>query len=475
MEKSKRAGQFTLAPGEEIYGELTFVGKDTSLYLRDKDEFNTHAAPNQYINGVLHDLTKISLIKCVTPLVPGYAIRGDEKYYFTSIFPHFVVSGDSHIAPDEKVITKVHFTVDDATTLFYDFDAFGVLLDARPFIKEIVAANATVARREIHIGDEPRILYFTGKREIFSADTLIGRVSASHNPVPTTFGGPSGVGLENTIFVTIAFKEPVVFEESILHTSTLLRYFATLIGRPQNIVGLNLEVESSQQNKTESLGVYWSMSPRRESRNEMKGKPAPSDVLLDPVRKAEEFSRVLTKWLDREQTWRDARWRFSNSFANQNNYTIDRLIGAANMFDILPKSALGSDAPQSTKLARKMGRKGKNKLMRKIRYRVEKIINEVGGQFSELPIVTDEAVNCRDYYVHGGKPRFDYSVNFDTVTFFTDALEFVFAASDLIEAGWDVKTWSKTDTVMSHPFARFRIGYRHRLRELKALLPRADS
>ena len=57
------------------------------------------------------------------------------------------------------------------------------------------------------------------------------------------------------------------------------------------------------------------------------------------------------------------------------------------------------------------------------------------------------------------------------MVFFTDTLEFVFATSDLIEAGWDVKAWSKTDMTMSHPFGRYLVTYAERLQMLKALLP----
>jgi hypothetical protein len=114
IRKSKNAGQFTLAPGKKIYWELTFAGPETLLYLYDRQEFETHAAPHQYITGVLHDLTKVSLINCLTTLVPGHGGRPGEKYYFADVFPHFVIYGDRFLAPDEKAITKLHFVVDDA-------------------------------------------------------------------------------------------------------------------------------------------------------------------------------------------------------------------------------------------------------------------------------------------------------------------------------------------------------------------------
>ena len=487
----KRAGTFAVAPGRDVYGELTLAGAKTSLYLRDKNEFSSQVIPQRYILGVLHDLTKVSLIDCVTISGPGHAARGDEEYYFADVFPHFVVSGDSHFAPGEKTVAKIHLALDDASTLFYDFDAFSFVINARPFIEEIAHANAL--GREILTGPDPQILYFTGKTEIFAVNTVIGRVSASHSPHLTTLGGPEGVGLRNTIFVTIQFPEPILFAQSILHASTLLRYFGMLAGRPQNLLGFDLEVESGQQSLA-PLQVYWSMPPSRDPSNEAK-EPHPSDVMVDAIRQPQEFSRVLANWLEREETWRDARLRFASSFDEQNRYTIDRLIGSANMFDILPPAAVPADVVLSDELgaardaARKafldlpksperdsvlgaLGRLGKSALKHKIRHRAQKLVVAVGERFPELVRVTDEAVNCRNYYVHGSERRIDYNGNFDAVTFFIDTLEFVFAASDLIEAGWDVKAWSNVATTMSHPFARFRLTYAKRLQELNALLPK---
>ena len=51
--------------------------------------------------------------------------------------------------------------------------------------------------------------------------------------------------------------------------------------------------------------------------------------------------------------------------------------------------------------------------------------------------------------------------------FFTDTLEFIFAASDLIEAGWDIEKWISRGTTMSHPFGRYRVNYEANLNHLK--------
>jgi len=234
------------------------------------------------------------------------------------------------------------------------------------------------------------------------------------------------------------------------------------------------------------------MPPKREPSREGE-KPHPADVLVDAVRQPEEFSRILEDWLNRHDGWCNARLRFFNSFAGQNHFDIDRLIGSANMFDILPNSAAPADVelPDELAAARKAGRNiflplptsperdsvlgalgriGKASLKQKVRHRVQRIVAALPKRFAELQTVTDEAVNCRNYFVHGAVQRFDYGTHFNLVSFFTETLEFVFAASDLIESGWDIAAWANIPTSMSHPFARFRIGYAEHLRELKSVL-----
>ena len=281
----------------------------------------------------------------------------------------------------------------------------------------------------------------------------------------------------------------MAFEDAITRVITLVRYFGLLVGRPQNLLGLWL----SLANDGNALRVYWSMPPKRGPWSNG-DKPQPAEVLVEPVRQSEAFNTVLRSWLERNEAWQDARLRFFNSFAEQRRYDIDRLIGAANMFDILPSSAVPRDvelteqlkkaqmagrelflplppSPERDSVLGELGRMGKSKLKQKIRYRAERIINACGNHFPDLLSVVDEAVNCRNHYVHGAEARIDYSQNFDIVTFFIDTLDFVFAASDLIECGWDIKAWSQTYTSMSHPFDRYRINYRSGLQMFRALVP----
>jgi hypothetical protein len=281
------------------------------------------------------------------------------------------------------------------------------------------------------------------------------------------------------------------FRETIYRVHRLIEYLGLLVGRPQNLVRLHIE---SKTVPPQILDVHCSLPPKRSLSSERE-KPSSFDVLLDGARSPQEFSSILRRWLDRGREWHDARWRFFNSFAQQRHYDIDRLIASANMFDILPDSAVPPDVllttaeeaaqsesrrlfralpatPQRDSVLGALGRMGKSSLKHKVRHRAQRLIDSSGQAFPQLLMVTEEAVNCRNYYVHGSTPRFDYDKNFDLVIFLTDTLEFVFAVSDLIDAGWDLQSWIARPTSMTHPFGGYRIAYNQALKSLSsALLP----
>jgi hypothetical protein len=163
------------------------------------------------------------------------------------------------------------------------------------------------------------------------------------------------------------------------------------------------------------------------------------------------------------------------------------------MFDILPASAVPYDvqltpevaeakaasralfkalqiSPERDSILNALGRLGKASLKHKVSARAKLILDFIPTRFPDLVLVLNEAVDCRNYFVHGSKAKMDYIANFDQVSFFTEALEFTFAASDLIECGWDIVEWSKKSSTVSHPFDRFRLDYKPRLDDLKRAL-----
>ncbi len=501
LEKSKHIGTFTIEPDRQVNGELTLDGLRSSLYVWGHDFFDSTDKPNRFVKGILHDRTKVSLINCVTTLGLGSRSGGDvspeEVTHFANFFPHYVVFGDQYLSPIEKTITRVDFIINDTTTLFYDYDAFGHVLDAGPLIEQVVQYHIEQIKqyysdfdRAIEIGPHPQIAYFTGKEEIFSANTVLGKVSASHAP-SHSLGGPAGVEIKNNIFVSLQFTDPALFEDAIDGTLRVLKFLGLLVGRPQNFTEFTISKEIDQQ-RPAILQVYGSGFPKYE-RFKNERNPHPSDVLIDAVQNPKEFSHVLTSWLERDEDWRGARGRLFANFAKEGAHDVDRLIGAANAFDILPDNATPAEfelmediksardscknifkkLPESSErnsLLSALGRVGKSTLKQKIRHRAQLLVDAVGDKFLDIYIVTDEAVNCRNYYVHGSQSHIDYDREFGMSVFLTETLEFVFVASDLIEAGWDARGWCARGGTLSHPFGRYLEGYERNLVKLKSLL-----
>ncbi|WP_190678682.1 HEPN domain-containing protein [Leptolyngbya sp. FACHB-671] len=483
----KKAGSFTLTNGIELQGELCLQGAATTLDLYSSSSFDRHAGAD--IFGMFYDRSKVSLINCVT-MSGGSATRGGEAYHFSSIFPHFVIFGDQRISSSCRIIRELSFTVDDAATLFYDFDAFGSVFDAKPHVEHIVEAEAKKLGRDIEIGKYPHLFYFTGKYEIFGVDTVLGKISATHSP-SYTLPDSEGIHVDNTIRINIAFYFEKTVDEAIGSVLDILRFLEVIAGRPQNISDLRFFPVSAQDHP-KPLDVYWCMPPQRERDNESR-KPNSFDLLLQVASNSDEFSNVLKRWMERHDEWRNARARFSTAFAYQDSYNVDRIVGAANMFDILPSCAypepvtLSSDLAEAQNNARKafrtlppsperdsvlgaLGRIGKATLKRKVRSRAKLITDVVGDRFPDLELVVDQAIDCRNYYVHGSDAKIDYSMHSAQVQFFTDTLEFVFAASDLVESGWDITTWITQGSTLSHPFARYCFNYSPMLSTLKKLL-----
>lgn len=482
----RKSGTFTLASGVEVPGELSLKGGATTLDLYSSAFF--HALDCRDIQGTLYDRSKVSLIGCISS-GPGSGSRNGEEYHFSNVFPHFVLFGEEHITSTDRKIAEVSFAVDDAPTIFYDFDAFGKVIDARPHMERIIEAKEN--ERTIEIGEHPHIFYFTGKHDIFVVDTVLGKVSATHG-ISYTFPGPEGIHVQNTIRLNVVFDGGQTVEEAISAVIDTLRFLEVIAGRPQNIVELAFGLATAPDDHPKVMEAYWCLPPRREVDVESR-KPHPADLPLQAGRHPDEFATVLARWLERHEEWRNARARYATASAYQNRYEIDRLVGAANMFDIMPTSACPAvvslspelekargdartmfkalpPSPERDSVLNALGRIGKPALKRKIRSRVKLITDLVGDRFPELELATDQAVDCRNFYVHGTTGKFNYGAHVDQLTFFTDTLEFVFAASDLVESGWDIASWMKEGTTMSHPFGRYRVNYEAQLAELKKLL-----
>ena len=489
MNKSDHfTGKFRLTNGRELFGVLQVCGEASTLILFDDfHSFIPVPEAYSYVVGELHDGRLVTLIQCILLSSNIQNIRSDKQKSSVQLFPHYVMIGPSHISDSTPCISEISFGMRDASALFYDFDAFSTVINTQPFVPLIKKDVAHI--RQIEVGKHPIISYFTGKLDIAVVDTALGEVIAHHSPSFSS-GGLQGVRIDNKVMVTLKPSTSITFQEAIKRLNTLMRFFELVLGREQPLIVLNIQL-GNQSKSFSKIEVFRSLASNVEELEQYRDL-GPRDALLSLVDSVNQYSTVLVNYLASDNERHDSRQRLQSALNKDRDYTIDRIISAANIFDIFPDSAypeneeLPEELDNAKKQARKLfrslpdsierssilsaiGRIGKLSLKHKIRHRVTS--TKLDKRFPQLVKVLEEAVNCRNHYVHGSPGRIDYAENFDLVCFFTNALEFSFAVSDLIDIGWDIACLNGGG---SHPFYKFTTGYYKNLKYFHELMSQSD-
>src|SRR5262245_60280387 len=94
-------GKFIIEPARELDGELRVAVRSSSLYVTDAECFDPVALSDRHIFGTLHDLTRVTLLQCISAGV-GSVHGREEGYFHANIFPHYVLEGRRHLSPREK-------------------------------------------------------------------------------------------------------------------------------------------------------------------------------------------------------------------------------------------------------------------------------------------------------------------------------------------------------------------------------------
>jgi hypothetical protein len=475
-------GTYAFSGGRNVPGELNLDGANTLLKLHSDEPI---PPIDSHLDGIAYTGECLTLVECRSPGV-GESVRMDGPIrYHADVFPHFVTIGPTHLDPNAACITSIRFSTTDLATVFYDFDAFGSCIDSKGIIDALVADRRKT--RKVDVGDSPIIQYFTGKTCIAEVETSLGKVFVRHCPRFSS-AGSKGAYIKNRIVVSIEPDHPTHFADIVDRMYTLNCFLSMAAGRAQGIKDIHISIGEMTQDIPLSLEVHMSFRPRAKDKNG-RHKPHPGDVPLDPIRFPTEFNAVLTDWVHRHDTWEFARSRYLAGLRNADMYAPDRLVAAANMFDILPTDAVPSSIELSPDLAATrdrcitmfrehpvsidrnsglsaLGRLGRPSLPKKVAHRVSIVEARFGKTFPDLLMVAYTAVKCRNYLVHGSDDL-DYQKVEPFVPFLTDALEFIFAASDFIDAGWDATRWNQNGHSWGHTFARFRWDYAGLLNALK--------
>jgi hypothetical protein len=481
---SRFLGNFTFRDGESVVGELQLKGSDTLLKLHSDQPLNVTDV--FCINGVAYSGEALTLIDCNSPGMGHISSRPKGTQYHAKVFPHYVTVGQFHLNQDQPSINTIEFTTTDIATLFYDFDAFGSVIEASSIID--AALQEPRKNRPITTGPLPLVQYFTGKDCIAEVHTDIGTISVHHRP-SSSIGDPTGVFIKNHIVVSIRPNQPVHFDDAIERMYATANFLSVAGGRAQGVEHVRIITTDIVDDIPQSLSVHPSYRWKAFDKTELH-EPQPGDVPLDPILRPAEFSMVLSDWVSRHDSWRIARSRYLGCLRKANSYDPDRLVAAANMFDILPGDAVPLNTELTEELAatrdtcvemfRKhsvgiernaalsaLGRLGHPSLPKKVKHRVAVVESKLGDKFVDLQFVASVAIKCRNFFVHGNSGDIHYDSVEPLIPFLTDALEFIFATSDFIDAGWDARHWNSKAHSWGHSFSRFRSEYGVGLAELR--------
>jgi hypothetical protein len=462
---------------QEFFGNLKIQDENTLLTLKSKVEIPPTSELN-FVMGTGFDHKIISCLECIDAgFQTNFHNSGTE--FSASIFPHYVVIGDASLNTEEITITGIHFTTNDLPTIFNDQSAFGHIFSTKEDLTSVLTQHHEKLEKNFKLGYElslpkiaenPNIFYFTGNSKFYECTTDIGLLTVNHSP-SISVDGKTGVICENNITASLNFDEPVNFKTAIDRMSTLSRFFSIVAGQSQKSFGIKIEKTGLPANSY--LDIYCSYNTLTSAI------PLPNshDTPLNPIRRPEEFSHVLKNWIKREPEWRVGRTQYLNGLSKGRSYDTDRLVSAANAFDILPSSATVPDSlvtadhedarnecikilktlPPTEDRAAAIGvlkRWGRANLRSKVLHRAKIVKLHIPSIPDEIDDILVLAIKNRNYFVHGSSD-FNYEKYGDFLTVFTDALEFIFSASDLIECGWDPKAWLKTRPSFNHNFGYF--------------------
>ena len=485
-EKLSKTGIFFVTPDRKMHGTLTLDGESSVLDLSEINRSDIKPDPfgeQQTIEGILDNQQWVSLIGCT---YYGWSAFGgfEGLAHHHRFFPHFAIVGGPRFNGE---ISRTSFVIDDAKSLFDDRKTFGDLaLDAERLREVLREGGASVADDAF-----PFVSYWTGNLKILSVDTSIGRVCVRHVPTMTLGGGSSPPTMTNKVTVCLDVPNPVSVWELQNVLEQLLRFFGIIVGRPQNL--LELEIQQEYDGHLQSSSVYLNMFRDPPEYYEYR-KPHSIDILIDAAGEADGFGRLMSTWLDYDKTRNLARARFLAGWRKQRDYDADRMVGAANMFDLLPEdavpktSSLSDDLssaiaksrcllkviPQSEKRDSILGYLGyiakRPSLKDKIKYRAATFVTvAIDRAVPEIDLAIDAAVELRNLYVHGNRPDEKRGRLAASIVFLTDTLEFIFGVSELVESGWELGTWYH-QAFSHHPFAQYLRGYPEDLAELKRRL-----
>jgi hypothetical protein len=476
----RHLGTFNLH-GQKVFGQLYLAAGQSYLMLRTEDKPAQLSVPD-VVHGRLHDFTFVSCIDCVGGSIPPTRIDFQEHHsYSWNLFPHFALMGNRYFNPIKDKITDVWFSVSDAALIFNDVNSYGILDEVSASIADLI--QKSVGDHQVPHGPQPRLAYFAGQCDLLKVVVSEGTIIVQHWPTHER-SESEGIHLKSFLKLGIRFSASTELSSCLRAISMLTQFLSLVAGRSQGVSNVLVQTDGASEKDMPFL-LHWSFSPLAESTNEEQDKPSFIDMPLDAIRRPDEFTRVLTTWWETSPSQGLARARLHSCRSRGNLFDIDRLVAAANMFDLRATGVL-TEISEELDLIRKesvealkklpitddrdgvimaLQRVGAPSLRKKILLRAAVVKSRF--KLENLDDVLRLAVLSRNFFVHGGGDRsFDYATVKPYTAFLTETLEFVFAAAELIDCGWDGTAWKNQPHTSRHWFSRYLSDYSNVTRDM---------
>jgi hypothetical protein len=441
---------FEVGKNDKISGVMDCKTSSKKFSCWSSERFSIDNHSNIY--GKTDKNQYISLLNCLGD--ESTYQSNNQSSYSCEVYSHTMIMGNEKIVPESDKFTSISLTVGNPLKLFMRLKSFGYVNVPDPKLIDVLNEQKYTPRFDTE--KRTIIAYFNGDFDIFEQDTKLGKIKAHNIIHHGSLGSVTGVTIENKIMVTIDFHNGVSLDEAFKRANLVTLFFRFIGGQGLYFKDISLRKIEHEHNE---FTVY------HDSCNWGKEEDEEDDFYTRPLINVtnHSFLEILKNWFDKDDR-ESVRYSFYNTYFRE-IYSPDRLITAANMFDIFPiadndkKKIIHPDADLLIKnlknhlktefsdfdeirnsLLQSIGSITRKSLKERVLDRIEIIRPHLIGHVvcvEDIKFIIGIAIKSRNYHVHGTKyKKLTPEKLFEFQSLFIDTFEYIYAISELIECGW---------------------------------------